>query len=139
VTNRIPKYRMDQHLSPLSWPADGQPAYPHNYGVALRAFETMVALDAVTHRAYGPHGNMRLVLTQTGLWVRSTACKNCGEAVWQDGIVPGRGIWLHKRRDAMGMFQIYCGPDDEATAEPGDLVAQAAAGERTAEHLVVTS
>ncbi|SRR6266568_9323462 len=156
---RVAKYRVEEHVKPLGVPQIAyETQYPHNYGVALRQFEMLVRLDAAGSQVYGPQGRGRLVLRQTGCWERSVACAHCGEAIWQDGTEPGRGIWLHKRRDPhAGFFSTFCdwnaGTDggvqelrrgDDARAEPGGLVAQAlprsyraVLDERTAEHAVV--
>ncbi len=143
---RVAKYRIDEWLSPAGVPVKPvEPRYPHNYGVALRTFETMVKLYAANAGIFGPHGPCRLVLTQTGFWERSAVCMHCGEAIWQDGTEPGRGIWLHRRQDREGMFRTLCVDDaDEPRwthAEPAGVVelVDQAAGERTAEHAAVTS
>ncbi len=92
----VPEYVIEERLPAVNLPLmEHEPAYPANFGVALRMFEALVRTDP---ELYGPHTGNRLVLRQTGVWVRPPLCRNCGEAIWRDGIAPDVGIWLHRHR-----------------------------------------
>lgn len=116
----VPTYLLEERLPQIDLPLLAHaPKYPHNYGVAVHLFEMMVRADAITDQAYGPHTGNRLVLTQAGpLWRKAVRCKNCGDAIWQDGVDPGKGIWMHRRQDPTVGFPGRCERAAVSRAEP---------------------
>jgi hypothetical protein len=125
----VPTYVVEERLPQLNLPLLPHAVrLPHNYADAYRLFQLMVRADAMTDGIYEAwRGDQlpaeqrpRLVLTQAGgVWRSAPRCRHCGEAIWQDGVNPGRGIWMHRQQiPENGWFRGLCEGRPGTHAEP---------------------